>query len=159
VLRDPLCAQRPFMCMFVIPAVSYLLLDLQDVQWIVGNNRGARKLARTPHVNKKKKKKANPPPPPPVTRTLFKLIISGDRLYLAPQHLLDSRVSIIARLEHRSIWRTIKERIKEKTCLSFSKKSSLIAIATPCHICPTWTWRETKAFFMLCSHTWIILGG
>jgi len=89
--------------MFVIPAVSYLLLDLQDVQWIVGNNRGARKLARTPHVNKKKKKKANPPPPPPVTRTLFKLIISGDRLYLAPQHLLDSRVSIIARLEHRSI--------------------------------------------------------
>jgi hypothetical protein len=30
---------------------------LQDVQWAVGNSRGARKLARTPHVNKKKKKK------------------------------------------------------------------------------------------------------
>jgi hypothetical protein len=29
---------------------------LQDVQWAVGNSRGARKLARTPHVNKKKKK-------------------------------------------------------------------------------------------------------
>jgi hypothetical protein len=28
---------------------------LQDVQWAVGNSRGARKLARTPHVNKKKK--------------------------------------------------------------------------------------------------------
>jgi len=26
------------------------------VQWAVGNCRGARKLARTPHVNKKKKK-------------------------------------------------------------------------------------------------------
>jgi hypothetical protein len=32
--------------------VPYLLLDLQDVQWAVGNSRGARKLARTPHVNK-----------------------------------------------------------------------------------------------------------
>jgi len=30
---------------------------LQDVQWAVGNCRGARKLARTPHVNQKKKKK------------------------------------------------------------------------------------------------------
>jgi len=30
---------------------------LQDVQWAVGNSRGARKLARTPHVNQKKKKK------------------------------------------------------------------------------------------------------
>jgi hypothetical protein len=27
---------------------------LQGVQWAVGNSRGARKLARTPHVNKKK---------------------------------------------------------------------------------------------------------
>jgi hypothetical protein len=36
--------------------VPYLLLGLQDVQWAVGNSRGARKLARTPHVNKKKKK-------------------------------------------------------------------------------------------------------
>jgi len=35
--------------------VPYLLLGLQDVQWAVGNSRGARKLARTPHVNKKKK--------------------------------------------------------------------------------------------------------
>jgi hypothetical protein len=37
--------------------VPYLLLGLQDVQWAVGNSRGARKLARTPHVNQKKKKK------------------------------------------------------------------------------------------------------
>jgi len=29
-------------------------LGLQDVQWIVGTSRGARKLARTPHANKKK---------------------------------------------------------------------------------------------------------
>jgi hypothetical protein len=28
---------------------------LQDVQRAVGNSRGARKLARTPHVNQKKK--------------------------------------------------------------------------------------------------------
>jgi hypothetical protein len=48
---------RPSMCMPVTPAVPYLLLGLQDVQWAVGNSRGARKLARTPHVNKKKKKK------------------------------------------------------------------------------------------------------
>jgi hypothetical protein len=27
---------------------------LQGVQWAVGNSRGARKLARTPHANKKK---------------------------------------------------------------------------------------------------------
>jgi hypothetical protein len=40
--------------MSVTPAVSYLLLTLQDVQWAVENSRGARKLARTPHVNKKK---------------------------------------------------------------------------------------------------------
>jgi len=39
----------------VTPAVPYLLLGLQDVQWAMGNNRGARKLARTPHVNQKKK--------------------------------------------------------------------------------------------------------
>jgi hypothetical protein len=37
--------------------VPYLLLGLQDVQRAVGNSRGARKLARTPHVNQKKKKK------------------------------------------------------------------------------------------------------
>jgi hypothetical protein len=36
--------------------VPYLLLGLQDVQWAVGNSRGARKLARTPHVNQKKKR-------------------------------------------------------------------------------------------------------
>jgi len=35
--------------------VPYLLLGLQDVQWAMGNSRGARKLARTPHVNQKKK--------------------------------------------------------------------------------------------------------
>jgi hypothetical protein len=35
--------------------VPYLLLGLQDVQWTVGNSRGACKLARTPHVNQKKK--------------------------------------------------------------------------------------------------------
>jgi hypothetical protein len=44
------------MCTPVTPAVPYLLLGLQDVQWAVGNSRGARKLARTPHVNQKKKK-------------------------------------------------------------------------------------------------------
>jgi hypothetical protein len=43
------------MCTPVTPAVLYLLLGLQDVQWVVENSRGARKLARTPHVNKKKK--------------------------------------------------------------------------------------------------------
>jgi hypothetical protein len=37
--------------------VPYLFLGLQDVQWAVGNSRGARKLARTPHVNQKKKRK------------------------------------------------------------------------------------------------------
>jgi hypothetical protein len=41
----------------VTPAVPYLLLGLQDVQWAVGNSSGARKLARTPHVNQKKKTK------------------------------------------------------------------------------------------------------
>jgi hypothetical protein len=46
---------RPFMCTPVTPAVPYLLLGLQDVQWAVRNSRGARKLARTPHVNQKKK--------------------------------------------------------------------------------------------------------
>ena len=45
------------MCTPVTPAVPYLLLGLQDVQWAVGNSRGARKLARTPHVHQKKKKK------------------------------------------------------------------------------------------------------
>jgi hypothetical protein len=45
------------MCTPVTPAVPYLLLDLQDVQRAVGNSRGARKLARTPHLNQKKKKK------------------------------------------------------------------------------------------------------
>jgi hypothetical protein len=45
------------MCTPVTPAVPYLPLGLQDVQWAVGNSRGARKLARTPHVNQKKKKK------------------------------------------------------------------------------------------------------
>jgi hypothetical protein len=45
------------MCTPVTPAVPYLLLGLQDVQWTMGNSRGARKLARTPHVNKKKKQK------------------------------------------------------------------------------------------------------
>jgi hypothetical protein len=44
------------MCTPVTPAVPYLLLGLQDVQWAVGYSRGARKLARTPHVNQKKKK-------------------------------------------------------------------------------------------------------
>jgi hypothetical protein len=46
---------RPSMCTLVTPAVPYLLLGLQDVQWAVGNSRGARKLTRTPHVNQKKK--------------------------------------------------------------------------------------------------------
>jgi len=43
------------MCTPVTSAVPYLLLGLQDVQWAVGNSRGAGKLARTPHVNQKKK--------------------------------------------------------------------------------------------------------
>ena len=42
------------MCTSVIPAVPYLLLGLQEVQRAVGNSRGTRKLARTPHVNQKK---------------------------------------------------------------------------------------------------------
>jgi len=46
------------MCTPVTPAVPYLLLGLQDIQWAVGNSRGARKLARTPHVKKKKKNEA-----------------------------------------------------------------------------------------------------
>jgi len=49
---------EPSMCTPVTPAVPYLLLGLQGVQWAVGNSCGARKLARTPHVNKKKKKKS-----------------------------------------------------------------------------------------------------
>jgi len=32
-------------------------MGLQDVQWAMGNSRGARKLARTPHLKQKKKKK------------------------------------------------------------------------------------------------------
>jgi hypothetical protein len=47
------------MCTPVTLAVPYLLLGLQDVQWAMGNSRCARKLARTPHVNKKKKKDEN----------------------------------------------------------------------------------------------------
>jgi hypothetical protein len=47
------------MCTPVTPAVLYLLLGLQDVQWAVENSRGARKLARTPRVNKKKKKEVH----------------------------------------------------------------------------------------------------
>jgi hypothetical protein len=45
------------MCTPVTPAVPYLLLGLQDIQWAVGNSRGACKLARTFHINQKKKKK------------------------------------------------------------------------------------------------------
>jgi len=47
------------MCTPVTPAVPYLLLGLQDVQRAVGNSRGARKLARTPHVNQKEKNNNN----------------------------------------------------------------------------------------------------
>jgi hypothetical protein len=54
-LVPPPSRVRPSMCMFVIPAVPYLLLGLQDVQWAVGNSRDARRLVRTPHVNQKKK--------------------------------------------------------------------------------------------------------
>ena len=56
-LVPPPSRVRPSMCTPVTPAVSYLFLGLQDVQWAMGNSRGARKLARTPHVNQKKKKK------------------------------------------------------------------------------------------------------
>ena len=55
-LVPPPSRVRPSMCTPVTPAVPYLLLGLQDVQWAVKNSRGARKLARTPHVNHKKKK-------------------------------------------------------------------------------------------------------
>ena len=54
-LVPPPSRVRPSMCTPVTPAVPYLLLGLQDVQWAMGNSRGARKLARTPHVNQKKK--------------------------------------------------------------------------------------------------------
>jgi hypothetical protein len=54
-LVPPPSRVRSFMCTPVTPAVPYLLLGLQDVQWAMGNSRGARKLARTPHVNQKKK--------------------------------------------------------------------------------------------------------
>jgi hypothetical protein len=47
------------MCTPVTLTVPYLLLGLQDIQWAVGNSRGARKLARTPHVNQKKTKTKN----------------------------------------------------------------------------------------------------
>ena len=50
-LVPPPSRVRPSMCTPVTPAVPYLLL--LHVQWAVGNSRGARKLARTPHVNKK----------------------------------------------------------------------------------------------------------
>jgi hypothetical protein len=53
-LVPPPSRVRSSMCMPVTPAVPYLLLGLQDVQWTVGNSRGARKLTRTPHVNQKK---------------------------------------------------------------------------------------------------------
>jgi len=56
------------MCTPVTPAVPYLLLGLQDVQWAVGNSRGARKLARTPHVNQKKKNNNNNKKTPKVIR-------------------------------------------------------------------------------------------
>jgi len=40
-----------------LPRCFTYSLGLQDIQWAVKNNRGARKLARTPHANPKKKKK------------------------------------------------------------------------------------------------------
>jgi len=45
------------MCTPVTPAVLYLLIGLAGCSWAVGNSRGARKLARTPHANQKRKKK------------------------------------------------------------------------------------------------------
>jgi len=47
---DPLCARLS------PPRCLTCSLGLQDAQWAVGNSRGARKLARTPHDNNKKKK-------------------------------------------------------------------------------------------------------
>ena len=78
---------RPSMCMPVTPAVSYLLLGLQDVQWAVGNSRGARKLARTPHVNKKKEKK----------RKKEKIIIQDDSI-------LELALGIQCTVPKRSHW-------------------------------------------------------
>jgi hypothetical protein len=71
----------------VTPAVSYLLLGLQDVQWAVGNSRGARKLARTPHVNKKKEKK----------RKKEKIIIQDDSI-------LELALGIQCTVPKRSHW-------------------------------------------------------
>jgi hypothetical protein len=50
---------RHSMCTPVIPAVPYLLLGFQDVQWAVRNSRGARKLIRIPHVNNNKNNNNN----------------------------------------------------------------------------------------------------
>jgi hypothetical protein len=71
------------MCTPVTPAVPYLLLGLQDVQWAVGNSRGARKLARTPHVNQKKKNNNN------------KIIHENDFLYETSSNLKFLSLSLI----------------------------------------------------------------
>jgi len=59
ILVPPPSRVRSSMCTSVTPAVPYLLLGLQGVQWAMGNSRGARKLARTAHVNQKKKNTDN----------------------------------------------------------------------------------------------------
>jgi hypothetical protein len=71
------------MCTPVTPAVPYLLLGLQDVQWVVGNSRGARKLARTPHVNQKKKRNVK------TFQTSLQKLVFGDRKTL---HALSKRI-------------------------------------------------------------------
>jgi hypothetical protein len=85
------------MCTYVTPAVPYLLLGLQDAQWAVRNSRGARKLARTPHVNQKKKKSL-------VTK--IKMLSVG-RTHMAPQvskkqHFAASRLGKTSIVEHGS---------------------------------------------------------
>jgi len=44
------------MCTLLPPRCLTCSLGLQDVQWALGNSRGARKLTQTPHANNKNKK-------------------------------------------------------------------------------------------------------
>jgi hypothetical protein len=74
------------MCTPVTPAVPYLLLGLQDVQWAVGNSRGARKLAQTPHVNQKKKKKNHGPKGK--TTTLIDLRVFSDQYKIPDDQII-----------------------------------------------------------------------
>ena len=69
------------MCTPVTLAVPYLLLGLQDVQRAVGTSRGARKLARTPHLNQKKKKQKTLTTVNFLRVLVYYLIIAHRKLY------------------------------------------------------------------------------